>query len=444
MKMDTSPPPSKKHTRKQFPSRRVEEEVSDPFAHLQAKIKSGQGGTSLRLAFRRFKSTLSTSKGGEGVRFKGFVKALENLGIKLSEANARKVFDRIDENKSGMIDYKEFRNALFPQENMVRETKDWKLIRNRERTKLVDLYKDNANIIRAPSTLYSVLRNMFIGKKKNALDGFRAFMKQSGSADTLISAQEVKTAARLNGFKVQSGVVERLFDHLDLDGDGQITVTEFAKVFFDSDLSVKKDLNAISRVRRKPRQRTPVIQPKVPFSLRAPVAPNSQLKKAIAKLHYSQLRTHFVNHKSSSYNVGKHKDGVDLRGLQEALVAAGVSADAQALKSLFYEVDVANRGFVTCRQIARAVGIPIGNAATKHRKKSRKLPKFPKMVVARQAAERSAKRHSKDKRRRLPKPFLAAPAFQKRGFSDSMHAAFRNERRREILAESRKRVWEMI
>lgn len=78
----------------------VEDEVSDPFAHLQAKIKSGQGGTSLRLAFRRFKSTLSSAK-GEGVAFKGFFKALETLGIKLSKANARKVFDRIDENKSG-------------------------------------------------------------------------------------------------------------------------------------------------------------------------------------------------------------------------------------------------------------------------------------------------------------------------------------------------------
>ena len=79
----------------------VEEEVSDPFAHLQAKIKSGQGGTSLRLAFRRFKSTLSSAHGGEGVAFKGFFKAFETLGIKLSKANARKVFDRIDENKSG-------------------------------------------------------------------------------------------------------------------------------------------------------------------------------------------------------------------------------------------------------------------------------------------------------------------------------------------------------
>ena len=94
---------------------------------------------------------------------------------------------------------------------------------------------------------YHVLRNLFIGKK-NQLDGFRlvldrvkiaasvcfvwayvqiwavrsstlpilsepsTFMKQSGSTDALISAQELKTAARLNGFKVQNGVVERLFE----------------------------------------------------------------------------------------------------------------------------------------------------------------------------------------------------------------------------------------
>ena len=53
------------------------------------------------------------------------------------------------------------------------------------------------------------------------------------------------------------------------------------------------------------------------------------------------------------------RDGVDLRGLKEALLAADVLADVQALKALFYEVDVANRGYVTSRQIANAVGIPI-------------------------------------------------------------------------------------
>ena len=45
--------------------------------------------------------------------------------------------------------------------------------------------------------------------------------------------------------------------------------------------------------------------------------------------------------------------------MKEALVAAGVSADVQALKALFYEVDVANHGYVTSRQIANAVGIPV-------------------------------------------------------------------------------------
>ena len=80
---------------------------------------------------------------------------------------------------------------------MVRETTDWNLFKNRERVKLVELYKDNASIIREPHTLsvtneytysqmdaciqparmlclcrYHVLRNLFIGKK-NQLDGFR-------------------------------------------------------------------------------------------------------------------------------------------------------------------------------------------------------------------------------------------------------------------------------
>ena len=78
------------------------DEVNDLFKRLKAKIEAGEGGNSLRLAFRRFKRTLSVGKGGEGVNFKGFANSLKKLGIKMSETNARKVFDRIDENSSGM------------------------------------------------------------------------------------------------------------------------------------------------------------------------------------------------------------------------------------------------------------------------------------------------------------------------------------------------------
>ena len=81
---------------------------------------------------------------------------------------------------------------------MVREMKDWNVIRRKERRKLVDLYARNANIIRSPSTLlvtqkhvvskrlqaylrltnaaprrYHVLRNMFLGTKTQ-LDSFRS------------------------------------------------------------------------------------------------------------------------------------------------------------------------------------------------------------------------------------------------------------------------------
>ena len=55
---------------------------------------------------------------------------------------------------SGIIDYKEFRNAIFPEDNLTRNMKDWDVIRRPERRKLVDLYARNANIIRTPSTLY--------------------------------------------------------------------------------------------------------------------------------------------------------------------------------------------------------------------------------------------------------------------------------------------------
>ena len=78
-------------------------ENNEAFVHFKEKIKAGQGGNSLRLAFRRFKTTLSTAKGGEGVNFVGFYKSLTKLGIGVSEKNARKIFDQIDENKSGTL-----------------------------------------------------------------------------------------------------------------------------------------------------------------------------------------------------------------------------------------------------------------------------------------------------------------------------------------------------
>jgi len=406
----------------------LQAKIKDPFKILKRKIQTGQGGASLQVAFRRFKSTLCGKQ--DAVDFKGFQHALKELEIEIDREKALATFKKIDTDNSGTISFKEFRDSMYEKKNMVRSTVDWTIKRAREREAALARYTDNASLIRDPATLYTVLRDMFVSAGRNQRTAFSKFMRRSGSTDALINVQEMKRALRIGGIRTDSGVIERLFAHLDPDCDEEVTFTEFSKAFFDDDLSKIKNLNAPAIQRKKKRSETPGPLTLDPVPVDTPAL--RKLKAKLRTLSTADVHNEFMEHKTNAF-AAKTRDAVDLRGLRDCFVHLGISVPTKTLKQMFYEVDVDNRGFITFKQFANAVGFQLQSASKKPVRRAKQSKKFPTLV-------RPAPNFKTFKAPRAVTPQVpeSPTVYFKRNMSDSMTAAFRNEiRRRKLRAAAR-------
>jgi Ca2+-binding EF-hand superfamily protein len=136
-------------------------EIKDPFELLRSKLEMGGDNTdNFRKAFRKFKCRSSSHLSEDAIDFRGFKQALLSLGLELSEAQFRRVFNTIDKDGGRTIDFNEFSNALCGDQVSKSGVKDWVKevadIRRRQK----DAYEAAAAIIRSPSGLYITLRNM--------------------------------------------------------------------------------------------------------------------------------------------------------------------------------------------------------------------------------------------------------------------------------------------
>jgi len=421
---------AKARERQMIQMKALETQLENPFAVLKRKIQRGHGGTSLQVAFRRFKSTLCGKQ--DAVDFKGFQHALRELEIEVPADKAMKAFKKIDTDNSGIITFKEFRDSMYEKKNMVRTTVDWTLKQAREREEKLARYTDNASLIKDPATLYTVLRDMFAAKGRGQRQAFTKFMRRSGSTDALINVQEMKRALRINGIRCDTGVIERLFAHLDPDGDDEVNFTEFSKAFFDDDLSKVKNLNAPAIQRKKQRNQTPGQLTLDPAPVDTPAIRN--LKTKLLTLSLGDIHAEFTEHKTVAFQ-SKLRDAVDLRGLRDCFVNLGVSVPIKILKQLFYEVDSNNRGYITFKQFTQTVGFKEATPATKKRMQ-RTSKKFPTLVKA--PANFKPFRAA---RAATPQAPESPSIYFKRNMNDGMAAAFRNEvRRRKLVAASRARA----
>lgn len=135
-------------------------EITDPFEILRHKLASGDGDGSFRKAFRKFKCRSAQGLGEETIDFRGFKSALLSMGVEMSEAKMRRVFNTIDKDGGRTIDYKEFASALSNDSVTQSGVKDWAKEVQALRLKQKEAYEAAATLIRNPSGLYVTLRNM--------------------------------------------------------------------------------------------------------------------------------------------------------------------------------------------------------------------------------------------------------------------------------------------
>eukprot|EP00750_Incisomonas_marina_P002305 INCI12204.1.p1 GENE.INCI12204.1~~INCI12204.1.p1 ORF type:complete len:578 (-),score=121.10 INCI12204.1:170-1786(-) len=348
----------RKVARRQRLAQEAAMEITDPFEILRHKLASGDGDGSFRKAFRKFKCRSAQRLGEETIDYRGFKSALLSMGVEMSEAKMRRVFNTIDKDGGRTIDYKEFASALSNDSVTKSGVKDWAKEVQALRLKQKEAYEAAAALIRNPSGLYVTLRNMFVGHT-NAHKAFRSFLRLSGSTDSFLDMQEIKKSLKIKRINCAPGVVEGLFRHLDPDNDGQITFGEFTKAFIDMDLSKLIDLDlppAESKFKIKKRKPRP-----------ASVAPGQALdilRDAIRERGSMRgLQLAFHRHRCQWKSVSG-AGGVDIRGFQEALKSKGVDLPGTVVKGVFVMLDPANVGVLTYVQFRDAVQDVIPSSQT--------------------------------------------------------------------------------
>lgn len=90
-----------------------------------------------------------------------------------------------------------------------------------------------------------------------------------------------------------------------------------------------------------------------PIKAPAPAsAPDTELKMKLRRINARLLQQEFVDNKTEIYE-SESSDAVDVRGLQNVLIGVGAGVVAHdELKALFYEIDAANRGYITWQQLS--------------------------------------------------------------------------------------------
>ena len=135
-------------------------EVKDPFELLRRKLAAGDNDGNFRKAFKKFRCRTAQHLSEDSIDYRGFKQALVSMGVELSEAKMRRVFNTIDRDGGRTIDYTEFANALGDGTVTKSGVRDWAQEVAEIRWKQKEAFEAAAAIVRNPSGLYVTLRNM--------------------------------------------------------------------------------------------------------------------------------------------------------------------------------------------------------------------------------------------------------------------------------------------
>jgi len=185
-----------------------------------SKLAGGRGG-GLRKAFEKFDAN------GSGRVSRGeFRREIESLGLDVSPAEVDGILDRFDKDKDGSLDYREFVSFFADEQNA-------------ETQGLVSLRDEIKRLSRRGN-----------GRAPDYAKVFRAFdVDGSGGVDR----REFRAGLEDMGFELNSQDLTAVLDHFDANGDGKISVAEFAR-FAESDV-VGKVATALRREMRRLKRR---------------------------------------------------------------------------------------------------------------------------------------------------------------------------------------------
>lgn len=326
---------------------------ADPIKVLGDHLKQLVSGDGMVLKlFKRFRQQAQSRT--NKITYSEFRKALTKAECHVSDTVAHAAFRKLDKNKDGSIDFKEFVKVFMAATNTgsIKNT-DWGIKRAKEQQRR----KDMADRRRQQITDGEVLRR---GLRKKAEDigselkAFVHFKKEAG--DGGLDMEGFERAVDRSGFNASQTAIRQLFNALDPNSDGKIDFKEFeigvlgdwSKKVGGTILSERDEVDQKKRTKARARQ---LANERMAHRVQQERFKGSeeeileQLRQRIASQigGAGKLLKAFKMFRESAHSA---QNKVDFAGFKTALFYSGVDLPIPMMHKLFNSIDVNGDGMI--------------------------------------------------------------------------------------------------
>eukprot|EP01052_Picozoa_sp_SAG31_P006769 SAG31_NODE_314_length_17854_cov_3.932075_16_plen_361_part_00 len=174
------------------------------------------------------------------VNFSEFERGMNYLGVSLPRELLEKFFSYVDKSGDGEIDFGEFAQGILGSAGSDEQTSLTKKGLGHDHESRMQAIREREAARNAVGSQLNSVEEAAAAVRKHVaastasgpgemLRMFKNFRSRTGSEDNLVSFPELKHGLQRMGIDLPESIARQLFDHLDPDGNGEISMTEFAE-----------------------------------------------------------------------------------------------------------------------------------------------------------------------------------------------------------------------
>lgn len=334
-----------------------------------------------------------------GVTWEDFQRQVHTrLGIILTEAEARELFNQFDPEGKGTLSLAEVIERLLPPDYTA---PSWNILRDMEATKKQEAEAKSQFMpyqATVPSSLKKAewhlddfvreLQRKIVERTKRPQDQYREAYVVFGKPEHGLTKDEFREMIFRLGMVVTDDQMDLIMDHFDTDKNGVLSFAELVRKVLPPDYTGRQwteirddELMKESHARELRQMETTV--KKWPKSLEATKPTIRKLKEQLATKILERTKRANDQYREAFQLFGSPKHGILFKDFKHQLRALGIVASTKALKALFKVLDVNKNGFISFQELVHQV--------------------LPKDYTAESWVERAERRSEEEQRQREAK-----------------------------------------
>merc|ERR1719174_936756 len=197
-------------------------------------------------AFTHFKH----EAGDKGLDLEGFERAIVHSGINASQTAIRQLFNSLDPNSDGKIDFKEFEigvlgdwtkkvgGTILSERDVVDQQKRARAVERAHAQERMARGAQQERFEGSDEEILALLRQKIAAQvdgQGKLLKAFKMFRESAHSSQNKVDFAGFKTALFYSGVDLPVGILQKVFGVIDANGDGVIDFYEFSKSIAQAD-----------------------------------------------------------------------------------------------------------------------------------------------------------------------------------------------------------------